>query len=130
MKYLLLLIFLVPGSCLSLLAQDASDIVKYEKELIHLGAVQKGEKVSSEFVFTNISKEDIQIDMVSTCECTSANWTRGKIKPGEKGKIKFTFDSNKKDSAEEIDVDVFFVNANPKTNIPYSSFLKYSFSFK
>lgn len=110
-------------------AQDASALVKFEKDEIHLGKVKKGDKVKNQFVFTNISKSVVEIDMVSTCECTIANWTRGKIKPGEKGYIYFTFDSNKKDHVEPIDVDLYFLNTDPKTGNPISSFLKYTFEY-
>jgi len=110
-------------------AQDASDIVKFDRELIDLGQVKKGNQVTDQFVFTNISDEDVKIDIVSTCECTEAKWSSGVVKPGEKGKIDFTFDSNKKDEVEPVDVDVYFINVNPDTGNPYSIYLQYTFGF-
>ena len=110
-------------------AQSASAIVQFEQDLIELGKVTKGDKVKSEFVFTNISDQEIEIDMVSTCDCTEAKWTYGKIKPGEKGKIRFTFDSSKKDDVVPIELDVYFLNIDPKTDSAYSKFLSYTFQY-
>lgn len=113
-----------------LIGQDAGEIAKFEQEIIALGQIEKGQKVKKQFVFTNISDADIEIDLVSTCECTEAKWTSGPVAPGEKGKIDFTFDSNKKDEVMPIDVDVYFMNINPKTDNPYSMYLQYTFDFK
>ena len=110
-------------------AQDGAEIAKFDQEVIHLGKVEKGSTVSKVFTFTNISDEDIQIDMVSTCECTEAKWTVSKVPPGEKGKVEFTFNSNKKEEVEPVDVDVYFFNENPKTGNPYSIYLQYTFEY-
>ncbi len=113
-----------------LVGQNAGEIAKFEEEIIALGKIVKGEKVKNQFVFTNITDSDIQIDLVSTCECTAAKWTSAPIAPGEKGKIDFTFDSNKKDEVMPIDVDVYFMNINPKTDNPYSIYLQYTFEYE
>ena len=112
----------------SLTAQDASSIVKWGHETIDLGAVKKGDKVNNEFTFTNISSVPVEIDLVSTCECTDAKWTIGEIAPGEQGSIKFTFDSSQKDEEVPIDVDVYFLNRDANDN-PMSTFLSYTFTF-
>ena len=113
-----------------LIGQNAGEIAKFEEEIISLGKIVKGEKVENQFVFTNITDSDIQIDLVSTCECTDAKWTSVPIAPGEKGKIDFTFDSSKKDEVMPIDVDVYFMNINPKTDNPYSIYLQYTFEYE
>lgn len=51
MKYVVIFLLLPLLS----VAQDASDIVKWEQESIALGQVTKGDKVSETFVFTNVS---------------------------------------------------------------------------
>lgn len=112
-----------------LVAQDGGEIVKFKETTQALGKVVKGSKVKGVFTFENISKEDIEIDIVSTCDCTEAKWTRGPIKPGEKGEIKYTFDSSKKDEVIPVDIDIYFLNVNPKTENPYSIYLKYTFEY-
>lgn len=128
MKTLLSFFFIISlASCLQ--AQDASAIVKWDKSSIDLGAITKGDKIENSYTFTNVANHNIEIDIVSTCECTEANWTQGRIAPGEKGSIKFIFDSAQKDHEEPIDVDVYFLDVDPLTERPYSSFLSYTFKF-
>ncbi len=112
------------------IGQDASELVKFEYERLDLGKVGHKELVKQEFSFINTSDRDVEIDLVSTCECTEAKWTQGPISPGEKGYIKFVFDGSKKEVAEPVDVDVYFLNVNPKTDNPYSAYLQYTFEFK
>jgi len=110
---------------LNLQAQDAGEIAKFESWTLDLGTVPHGDKVEGAYTFINISKEPIEIDLVSTCECTDAKWTRGPIQPGESGTISFIFDSSKKEENEPVDVDVIFLNVNPKTDNPYAAYLQY-----
>ncbi|MFT4568735.1 MAG: peptidoglycan-associated lipoprotein, partial [Saprospiraceae bacterium] len=110
-------------------SQNASQIVIWEVETIDLGNVKKGDKAANSYSFINISDQPVEIDIVSTCVCTEAKWTQGKIAPGEKGEINFVFDSSQKDHEEAIDVDVYFLNVETKTERPFSSFLSYTFQF-
>lgn len=125
MKYLLVFL-LIPflGN-----SQDASSIVKFESETIHLGSVKKGDMVENQFVFTNISDADVEIDIVSTCVCTDAKWPQYPISPGDSATISFIFDSSQKDHVEPVEVDVYFINTNPKTGNPISAFLSYTFEW-
>lgn len=108
---------------------QSNPFLQFDAEEIFLGKVKKGEKVDSVFTFTNISKEDVVIDLVSTCECSEANWPKGAIKPGETAKIPFTFDSNKKDKEEEISIDVFLKNEDAEGN-PVVIFLYYTYEYE
>ncbi len=126
MKWMLIFMLAMP---LGLKSQDATQIVKINSLTKDLGAIKRGTKVADKFEFWNTSEEDIEIDLVSTCECTTAQWTRGKIKQGEKAEIKFTFDSATKENEETLDIDVYFINKNPKTGNPYSLFLSYTYSW-
>jgi len=110
-------------------AQDASDIVKWEQESIALGEVIKGDKVSETFVFTNVSDSDVEIDIVNTCVCTEAKWPQYPIEPGESAKIEFVFDTKEKDDDHPVEIDVYFANIDPETGNPYSTFLSYTFSW-
>ncbi len=112
----------------SLFCQDAGEIARFDTWHIDLGEVQKGSKIDSVFSFTNIIDQPIEIDLVSTCECTEAKWTRGSIAPGETGSIRFIFDSSKKEENEPVDVDIIFLNVNPKTDNPYTAYLQYVYT--
>jgi len=61
----------------------------------NFGKIIQGEKVTTEFEFANTGDQDLVISKVrSTCGCTAALASADTIKPGEKGSIKVTFNSN------------------------------------
>ena len=103
-------------------------LLKFEAESIALGEVTKGDLVKGSFNFTNVSDQDVTIDLVSTCVCTDAVWPQDTIAPGETGQIAFVFDSSKKDKIEPVDVDVILKNLNGE-GIPYFYYLNYTFDF-
>lgn len=124
--------FLLVLSLLTLLSlsgvSQTNQLLTFDAELIDIGEVKKGDFVSGVFNFTNTSEEIVTIDLVSTCECTDANWPEDEIAPGATGKIEFVFDTSKKDEEEPIDIDVILKNNN-KEGIPYFHYLSYNFKF-
>ena len=123
-RFLFLLVFSLPF----LVQAQSNDFLEFETEEISLGKVTKGDKVDSAFKFTNVSDEDVVIELVSTCECTEANWPKSTIKPGETGEIPFTFDSSTKDKEEEISIDVYLKNVDKDGN-PVIIFLYYNYQY-
>jgi len=107
-----------------------SEYMKFDVRQIDLGEIVKGEVIDTVFTFTNTSKEDIQIDIVDACECTTLDWTMDPIAPGEKGEISVKFDSGKKDVVEEIAVDITLLNNDPKTGGPVLDGVSYIYTFK
>ena len=99
----------------------------FEKEHIKLGDVKKGEKRTFQYIFTNTGTETVEISIVSGCDCTTLEWTRGEIKSGEKGIIDVIFDSTEKEASETVDVDMYLKNINPKSNSQYLFVLDYTF---
>jgi len=65
------------------------------KETSHdFGRIVQGQKAETEFEFTNTGDAELVITKVrSTCGCTAALASADKIKPGEKGSIKVSFNS-------------------------------------
>lgn len=117
---LILLIGMVYG-------QEKAVELTFDKESIELGEVVRGEKKTFEYHFTNTGKDDIEIAIVSGCDCTTLDWTRGVIKPGEKGKIDVIFDSTEKENSETVDVDIYLENINPISDSQYLIVLDYTF---
>lgn len=62
------------------------------------GTVNEGDKVSGSFEYTNTGKSDLIITSAkASCGCTVPEYDKDKaIKPGEKGSLKFVFDTNGK----------------------------------
>jgi peptidoglycan-associated lipoprotein len=107
-------------------------ILVFNTREINLGKVKKGEKREFEFEFTNQGEVPAEIDLISACECTTTDFEHKPINPGEKAKIKVTFDSADKTAPETIDVDIILKNEipypkDPKIMYPLIERVKYSF---
>lgn len=102
--------------------------MKFDTRLIDLGEIKKGEKKSAEFNYENTGSEDIIIELVSACECTTVDHTYDPIKPGEKGVIAFTFDSTIKEESETIDIDIYLENKDPKTGEGIRETVQYKYT--
>ena len=74
---------------------NAADI-KFLKELHDFGTINQGDGCVTEFEFTNTGKEPLILQNVqASCGCTVPEWPRQPIMPGQKGKIKVTYDSKR-----------------------------------
>jgi len=65
------------------------------KEITHdFGQIEKGIPVTHEFKFTNDGTSALVIsDVKPSCGCTTPDWTREPINPGESGSIKATYNA-------------------------------------
>ncbi len=100
----------------------------FNKLLEELGTVKKGEKREMSFSFTNTGNIPIEIELVTSCECTTLDWPQFKIfKPGEKGMINAVFDSKDKEIGETTDIEIILKQGDPKTRAPKIYILKYKF---
>lgn len=100
----------------------------FDKKEVSLGAVKKGEKREMSFAFTNTGNIPIEIELVTSCECTTLDWPQFKIfKPGEKGTINAVFDSSEKEIGETSDIEIILKQGDPKTRNPMIYVLKYQF---
>lgn len=103
--------------------------VTWDKKMVDLGTVKKGEKRNTFFEFTNTSGADIQIDIVDACECTKVDFPRGIITPGAKGRLDVIFDSAEKDAAETIGINVVFKQTDAAGN-PRIEVVEYKFEIE
>jgi peptidoglycan-associated lipoprotein len=100
----------------------------FDKKIVELGAVKKGEKKEMSFSFTNTGNIPIEIELVTSCECTTLDWPQFKIfKPGDKGTINALFDSKDKEIGETTDIEIILKQADPKTRTPKIYTLQYKF---
>ncbi len=103
--------------------------MRFDKKIIDLGTVRKGEKREMTFGFMNTGNQPLEFEMISSCECTTLEWPQGKIiKPGEKGTIKAIFDSTEKEIGETTDIEIVMKQDDPKTRTPLLYKLQYKFS--
>jgi len=103
-------------------------LLEFEERELDLGDVKHGDVITSSFKFTNISKDTVFFDLVSSCECTETDWPRKPLAPGEKGEIKIIFDSAKKEESEVVDVDVYLLNIDPENGSSIAEYLTYKYN--
>ncbi|MFT5645645.1 MAG: hypothetical protein ACI976_000318 [Aureispira sp.] len=83
----------------------------FDKPTMKIGPVKFGDVEEYTLEFTNTGKNDFKVfHLEGGCICTEPiDWSRGAIKPGEKGFIKFKFDSAqaKVDSAYPSSLNIY-----------------------
>ena len=68
--------------------------IKFEKTEHDFGKILQGEQVSYTFKFKNVGNAPLIISSIEkTCGCTTPEFTKEPIKPGETGKITISYDS-------------------------------------
>ncbi len=107
-------------------AKSPPGFVSWDKKMVELGAVKKGEKRSFFYEFTNTSGENIQIDIVDACDCTKVDFPRGVIENGKKSKLNVVFDSTEKTESETIGINIIFKNTHPN-GVPRIEVVEYKY---
>ena len=95
MKKLLVLFIAAVAGLTTVVAQNAPEI-KF-KDLVHdFGTFpEETGKVSCVFEFTNMGKSDLILQNVkASCGCTTPEWTKTPVKPGEKGTVEATYNAS------------------------------------
>ncbi|MEO6524313.1 MAG: DUF1573 domain-containing protein [Mucilaginibacter sp.] len=80
----------------------AAPILKFDKDSYNFGKIKQGDKVSYDFKFTNTGKTPLIIsNAVASCGCTTPEWPKEPVKPGDSGVIKVTFNSTGKSGLQD-----------------------------
>jgi len=91
--------------------------IKFEEEEYDFGKMTQGEKVSHDFVFTNIGKKNLIISSAAgSCGCTVPEWPKEPVKSGVEGKINVVFNSDGKHGFQEKTITIV-TNCEPATRI-------------
>ena len=98
MKKLLILFTVVVAGMATVTAQEASGTqgIKFAELVYDFGTFpEETGKVNYTFEFTNTGKSVLILQNVKTsCGCTTPNWTKEPVAPGEKGSVEVIFDAN------------------------------------
>lgn len=91
--------------------------IKFEKTEHDFGKILQGEQVSYTFKFKNTGNAPLIITNVEkTCGCTSPEYSKEPIKPGEEGKITIIYDSKGHKGFQNKRL-IVKANTNPSENI-------------
>lgn len=93
MKRILLIAVILSVTAGITLAQYANAHISFETDTHDFGRItEEGGNVSYKFVFSNLGNEPLIISNVqSSCGCTSPDWTRKPVLPGEQGFVMATY---------------------------------------
>jgi len=89
-------------------------VFKFVEETHEFGNIAEGPEAQIDFVFTNVGKEPLIIQQCSaSCGCTTPDWTKEPIMPGQKGTIKVKY--NTKDRVGSFNKSVY-IRSNAKSD--------------
>lgn len=91
--------------------------VEFYEDTHNFGEIKEGEKVSHVFKFKNTGENDLVLQNVKpSCGCTTPDWSKDPVAPGEEGFVKVEFDSKAKNGMQKKSVTVV-ANTTPKAKI-------------
>ncbi len=94
MKRVISLFMLLAIVTLGVNAQNKGPVMKMDETKHSFGEVTEGEKARHEFHFTNDGKEPLILTNVkASCGCTTPEWPREPIMPGQRAKVTAVYNS-------------------------------------
>lgn len=82
--------------------------IKFDHTFFDFGKLMQGEIVEHTYFFTNTGKADFYIQSVqASCGCTTPDYTRSAVKPGERGKIVVKFNTNGRSGKQSKSISVY-----------------------
>lgn len=113
MKNFISLLFLALAA-LSINAQQIGPNISWDSPTHNFGDIQENNgKVTHKFSFTNTGSSPLVITKVKpSCGCTSSDYTKEPVKPGEKGYVSATFNPERRPGKFSKSITVT-TNANP-----------------
>lgn len=116
MKHLVLSLafMLIGGLAMAQENNPNAPVIKFEKETIDYGTIERGANGVREFHFTNEGKEPLIITKATgSCGCTVPSWPREPIAPGESSVIKVKYDTKRVGPINKT----VTVNSNASNNV-------------
>ena len=87
--------------------------ITWEQQTLDLGEIKLGDTRDMEFKFTNTGSENLEIELVTSCKCTTLEWPRKLVAPGEQGVIFVTYDSTDQKLGELLKTIDIIANTDP-----------------
>lgn len=104
-------------------------IMSFDKDHITLGTVKRGEKRSFSYAFTNTGNTALEIDIITSCNCTTLDYSTTPVPPKGAGKIEVVFDSTEKEASETVDITIVLKNLD-ENKYPMIYELTYDFELE
>jgi Protein of unknown function (DUF1573) len=102
---------------------DAMPKMNFKEKTFDFGKVKTGDKPTHTFEFENTGNADLDISLVSGCDCTEIEWTTTTVKPGERGFVKATFNTTRAEPEDhkkplKKDMTIILKQTYPKNDYP------------
>lgn len=105
------------GEVASEAGNENAPIISLENAIYEFGTVKEGEKVEHTYNFTNTGKSPLILSNVSaSCGCTTPEYSKHPINPGEKGSVTVVFDSQNQVGMQQKIITILS-NAEPSRTI-------------
>ena len=76
------------------ISNDAMPKIQFEKKTHDFGEFEEGIQATTSFKFKNTGNAPLVLNSVTpSCGCTSPQWTKEPVAPGEEGEIKVVYNS-------------------------------------
>ena len=93
----------------------STGVIEYEETVYDFGTVQEGDIVDHVFKFKNAGTAPVILTQVSaSCGCTTPDYTKTPILPGESGEIKVSFNSAGQAGVQQ---KIVTVTSNAENNV-------------
>ncbi len=97
----------------------------FEETEHYFGEIKQGDIVKHTFNFTNIGDAPLLItDIKTTCGCTTPNYTREPVAPGESGEIEVQFNSAGKSGLQNKVITIYANTKQQRETISISTLVK------
>jgi hypothetical protein len=100
---------ITPSNAQNVQPADPSTVSKFafEKEVFDFGAINEGEVVEHLFTFKNDGQVPLIISNIqASCGCTSPEWSKTPVKPGDEGFVKVVLNSRGKSGVQSPTVTI------------------------
>lgn len=112
-------------------APDSLPRISFENLSYYFDTISKGDTVQIEFVFKNKGRAPLVInEVMATCGCTAAFYTKDSIAMGEKGIVNVIFNSWNKEGNVDADVSVMSNATNNDVFLRIHGYVRYTKEFQ
>ena len=107
----------------TVLPADAIPIMSFDTTVYDFGNIKMGDNPEHYFKFKNTGNKDLNIDIVSACDCTELDWTKSAVPPGGMGFVKAIFHTLRAEPEDhkkplKKTIDIVLKEQTPKNGYP------------
>jgi hypothetical protein len=105
------------------LKADSIPIMSFDTTVCDFGNIKMGDNPEHVFKFKNTGNKDLNIDIVSACDCTELDWTKSTVPPGGTGFVKAIFHTLRTEPEDRKKllkkmIDIVLKEQTPKNGYP------------